>query len=107
MSDQNYAALVDSEVYSSDGSNVGTVTAIVTGDGEPPFLHVDHNGLFGIGTESFLVPVDAIVESGDGKVTVNKTAEAMIGVPAHDSSEEHEPGHFSDAGAWWWRASQI
>lgn len=107
MSDQDYSALVDSAVYSSDGANVGTVTGIVSGDGEAPFLHVDHNGLFGIGTESYLVPVGAITDSGDGKVTIDKSAEELIGVPAHDSHEPHGQGYFSDAAAWWWREPEI
>lgn len=106
MSDQNYQALVGSEVYSSDGSNVGSVTAIAGNDGEAPFLQVEHNGLFGIGAESFLVPVDAITNTEEGKVAVNKSAEEMIGIPAHDSDAPREPGYFSSVYAWWWRANE-
>ena len=104
MSDQNYQALVGSEVYSSDGSNIGSVAKIVSNDGEAPFLQVEHNGLFGIGAESFLVPVDAIASTEEGKVTVNKTAEDLVGIPAHDSDAPKEPGYFSSVYAWWWRA---
>ena len=106
MSAQNYQALVGSEVYSRDGSNVGSVTAIVSNEGETPFLHVEHNGLFGIGAESFLVPVDAITSTEDDKVTVNKTAEEMIGIPAHDSDEPKGQGYFSSLYAWWWRSDE-
>ena len=72
MGSQDYQALVGSEVYSSDGSNVGSVESIVSDDGGTPFLQVHHNGLFGIGAESFLVPTDAVTSTEDGKVTVNK-----------------------------------
>ena len=75
-----------------------------TNDGNGAFLQVHHNGLFGIGAESFLVPVDAITSTEDGKVTVNKTAEDMVGIPAHDGHEPEGEGYFSSVYAWWWRA---
>ena len=106
MSEQNYQALVGSEVYSSDGSNVGSVASIVSNEGETPFLQVHHNGLFGIGAESFLVPTDAITSTEEGKVTVNKTAEEMVGIPAHDAHDPAGEGYFSSMYAWWWRADE-
>lgn len=106
MSGNNYHALVGSEVYSSDGSDVGSVKAIAGNDGETPFLQVEHNGLFAIGADSFLIPVDAITSTEAGKVTVNRSAEQMIGIPAHDSSASSEPGYFSSVYTWWWRANE-
>lgn len=106
MSDQNYQQTVGNEVYSSDGANVGSVAGIVEDAGQGAFLNVHHNGLFGIGAESFLVPVDAITSIEDGKVTLNKTAEDMTGIPAHDGHEPAGEGYFSSIYAWWWRADE-
>jgi sporulation protein YlmC with PRC-barrel domain len=106
MGSQDYQALVGSEVYSSDGSNVGSVESIVSDDGGTPFLQVHHNGLFGIGAESFLVPTDAVTSTEDGKVTVNKTAEDLVGIPAHDGHAPAEPGYFSSLYTWWWHGSE-
>jgi sporulation protein YlmC with PRC-barrel domain len=103
MGGQDYQSLVGSEVYSSDGSNVGSVASIVGDDGSQPFLQVHHNGLFGIGAESFLVPVDAITGTEVGKVTVNKSAEELVGIPPHDEHAPADPGYFSSLYAWWWR----
>jgi len=102
MSDQNYQSSVGSEVYSRDGANVGSVAGIVDNAGQGTFLNVQHNGLFGIGAESYLVPTDAILSVEDGKVTVNKSAEAMVGIPAHDGHEPTGEGYFSSIYAWWW-----
>jgi sporulation protein YlmC with PRC-barrel domain len=106
MSDQNYQALVGSEVYSSDGSNVGSVAGVAGDGGQTPFLEVHQNGLFGIGAESFLVPVDAITNTEPGKVTVNKTAEDLVGIPAHDAHEPKGEGDFTSLYTWWWRANE-
>lgn len=105
MTDQNPASMVGSEVYSVDGANVGTVAAVVDQAGQTTFLQVKHNGLFGIGSESFLVPVDAITASEDGKITVNKSREDLVGVPAHDVEESKQPGFFDSIYAWWWRGN--
>ncbi|MCA9859745.1 MAG: PRC-barrel domain-containing protein [Thermomicrobiales bacterium] len=104
MSASDYQAMVSSEVYSSDGSNVGHVSEIVDQDGTAVFLQVKDNGLFGIGAESFLVPVDAIASTEEGKVTVNRTAEDLVGIPAHDGHEPKSPSYFESLYAWWWRA---
>ena len=106
MSDQNYQSTVGSEVYSRDGANVGSVAEIVDNAGQGAFLNVQDNGLFGIGAESFLVPADAILSVEDGKVTVNKSAEEMTGIPAHDGHEPAGEGYFSSVYAWWWRADE-
>ena len=50
------------------------------------------------------MPVDAITSVEDGKVTVNKSAEEMTGIPAHDGHEPVGEGYFSSIYAWWWRA---
>jgi sporulation protein YlmC with PRC-barrel domain len=105
MADQNPASMVGSEVYSIVGANVGTVAEVVDQAGQPTFLKVKHNGLFGIGTESFLVPVDAITASEDGKLTVNKSREDLVGIPAHDDDEPAQPGFFDSVYAWWWRGN--
>jgi sporulation protein YlmC with PRC-barrel domain len=102
MSDTNYQATVGSEVYTIDGANVGAVAGIEQ-DGDTAFLHVHENGLFGIGTEDFLVPVDKISSIEAGKVTVDRTREDLVGVPAHDSHAPEAPGYFSSLYAWWWR----
>ena len=106
MSERNYQTAVDKEVYSSDGANVGHVTEIVDQDGKPAFLQVKENGLFGIGAEHFLVPVDAVTGIEGDKVTVNKTREDLVGIPAHDSKTQHEPGYFESLFAWWGRANE-
>lgn len=104
MSEQNYQSTVGSEVYSRDGANVGTVKEVVSQDGKPAFLQVDENGILGIGAESFLVPLDGITSIEDGKVTVNRSREDLVGIPAHDSKDPQSPGYFQSLYAWWWKA---
>jgi sporulation protein YlmC with PRC-barrel domain len=104
MSDIDYQSTVGKEVYSRDGANVGHVTELVDQDGKPAFLHVKENGLFGIGAESFLVPLDGITGIDGDHVNVNRTREDLVGIPAHDSKTEHEPGYFQSLYAWWWKA---
>ncbi len=101
MSDQNNEALVGSEVYSIDGANVGSVASIVSDDGAGAFLQVHHNGLFGIGAESFLVPVAAIASTEEGKVTINKSAEDLVGIPAHDGHDPAGESYFTSLFSWW------
>ena len=101
MSDTDYQATVGSEVYSRDGANVGSVKEVVNQEGKPTFLQVTDNGLFGIGAESFLVPFTAITSVEDGKVTVNRTREELVGIPAHDGDEPQSHGYFQSLFAWW------
>jgi hypothetical protein len=105
MSSQNYQAAVGDEVYTSDGANVGAVENIIDQDGKPAFLHVHENGLFGIGTEDFLVPVDKILSIEEGKVTVDRSREDLVGVPAHDTKDDQSPDYFKSVYAWWWKAN--
>jgi sporulation protein YlmC with PRC-barrel domain len=101
MSEIDPQSTVDKEVYTSDGANVGHVTELVEQDGKPAFLHVKENGLFGIGAESFLVPLGAVTGIEGDHVVVNKTREELIGIPAHDESEQHKPGYFQSFYTWW------
>jgi hypothetical protein len=39
-------------------------------------------------------------------VTVNKSAEEMVGIPAHDAHDPAREGYFSSIYAWWWRADE-
>jgi sporulation protein YlmC with PRC-barrel domain len=106
VSENDYQSAVDKEVYTNDGANVGHVTEIVSQDGKPAFLQVKENGLFGIGAESFLVPVDAVTGIDGDHVNVNKSREDLVGIPAHDGHEPKEPGYFESLYAWWWRADE-
>ena len=101
MSDTDYQSTVGSEVYSRDGANVGSVKEVVDQDGKATFLQVKDNGLFGIGAESFLVPLTAITSVEDGKVTVNRTRENLVGIPAHDGNEPKSTGYFQSLYTWW------
>lgn len=101
MSDIDYQSTVGKEVYSSDGANVGHVTELVEQEGKPAFLHVKENGLFGIGAESFLVPLGAITGIDGDHVIVNKSREDLVGIPAHDEKKQDEPGYFHSFYTWW------
>lgn len=101
MSEQNYQSTVGSEVYSRDGANVGSVTQIVDQDGKPAFLQVKDSGLFGIGADSFLVPFSAILSTEEGKITVNRSRQDLVGLPAHDEKEQKSPSYFQSLFAWW------
>lgn len=103
MSDQNYQALVGSEVCSRDGAVVGSVEAIVSNEGQGPFLQVKDSGLFGVGADTFLVPVNAILSTDSDKITVNRSAQGMVGIPANESADPQDQGYFSSLFAWWGR----
>lgn len=95
---------VGQEVYTIDGANVGHVTEVIDQDGKPAFLHVKENGLFGIGAESFLVPLDAVTGIDGDHVNVNKSREDLVGIPAHDGSSDHDPDYYHSFFTWWARA---
>ena len=104
MSEIDPQATVGKEVYSSDGANVGHVANLVDQDGKPAFLNVKENGLFGIGAENFLVPLNGVTGIDGDHVNVDKSREDLVGIPAHDGHDEHEPGYFQSLYAWWWKA---
>jgi sporulation protein YlmC with PRC-barrel domain len=101
MSDIDPQSTVGKEVYSSDGANVGHVSDLVEQDGKPTFLNVKENGLFGIGAENFLVPLNAITGVEGDQVTVNRSREDLVGIPAHDGHEPHSPSYFQSLFTWW------
>ena len=101
--DSNYQDAIGDEVVSRDGATVGHVKKIVDQPGQQPFLQVEDDGLFGIGAQHFLVPVDAILSINDGKVQVNRTKQDLVGIPAHSDDEPYAPAYFESLYSWWWR----
>lgn len=74
-------ALIDSQVVSSDGKNVGEVAAIQRdADGKVTELHADIGGFLGIGqTRVRLMPSQFLVS--DNRVRLTLTAEQVNSLP--------------------------
>src|SRR5919107_5088323 len=71
--DANANALLDHYVYDRDGEKLGTVKDLYLDeeDGEVRFLDVGAGGFLGIGEKHFMVPMEAVTDTG-GVVTIEQ-----------------------------------
>ncbi len=75
------------QVYSGGGEEIGTVEDLYVDEEEREvrFLGVRAGGLLGIGEKHFLVPVEAVSEVEEGRVTVEPSREKVLGSPPFDT----------------------
>jgi sporulation protein YlmC with PRC-barrel domain len=76
--------LLDSDVYDRDGERLGTVKDLYV-DGEEGeevrFLDVGTGGFLGLGEKHFMIPMEAVIGTGGGEVTIDHSREKMEGSP--------------------------
>ncbi len=71
------------DVYYRDGQKVGTVEDFYV-DGEERkvrFLHVGVGGFLGIGEKHFLIPVEAVRDANEDRVSIDQSRERVLGAP--------------------------
>jgi sporulation protein YlmC with PRC-barrel domain len=75
------------DVYDADGEKVGSVDDLYI-DGQERkvrFLEVSAGGFLGIGEKHFLVPVEAVKEVGEARITLESGNEEVVESPPFDT----------------------
>jgi sporulation protein YlmC with PRC-barrel domain len=80
---------IDSE---QNGEEIGKVDDLLVDQREKKvrFIEISSGGVLGIGDRKFLMPVDAITEIDDQKVTVGQNRQKITGAPPYDPRREWE-----------------
>ena len=84
--DATAKALLDSDVYDRDGEKIGTVKDLYLDeeDKDVRFLDVGAGGLLGLGEKHFMVPMEAVTDTGS-VVTIEQSREKVEGSPELDT----------------------
>ena len=87
-------ALLDSDVYDQDGERMGTVKDLYidTEDGDVRFLDVGTGGFLGLGEKHFMIPMEAVTDTGSG-VTIEQSREKVEGSPVVDTKGVSEDAY--------------
>jgi sporulation protein YlmC with PRC-barrel domain len=80
------------KVVDKDGETIGEVSDLIVDDRETHvrFLEVASGGLFGLGRQKSLIPVDAITRISDDAVYINQTRQRIAEAPPYDPDLIHE-----------------
>jgi sporulation protein YlmC with PRC-barrel domain len=80
------------KVITKDQETIGEVTDLVVDDRETHvrFLEVASGGLFGLGRQTSLIPVDAITHISDEAVYITQTRQRIAEAPPYDPDLIHE-----------------
>jgi sporulation protein YlmC with PRC-barrel domain len=84
--DATAKALLDGDVCDRDGKKIGTVKDLYvdTEDGDVRFLDVGAGGFLGLGEKHFMIPMEAVTDTGSG-VTIEQSREKVEGSPVVDT----------------------
>jgi sporulation protein YlmC with PRC-barrel domain len=79
-------------IIDKDGETIGEVSDLIVDNRETHvrFLEVASGGLFGLGRQKSLIPVDAITRIGDDAVYINQTRQRISEAPPYDPDLIHE-----------------
>lgn len=71
------------DVYDREGNEIGTIEDLYadTEERKVRFLDVGAGGFLGIGERRFLIPVEAVTDVGEDRVTIEQDTEKVIGSP--------------------------
>jgi sporulation protein YlmC with PRC-barrel domain len=80
------------KVIDKNGETIGEVSDLIVDDRETRvrFLEVASGGLFGLGRQKSLIPVDAITRTSDDAVYINQTRQRISEAPPYDPDLIHE-----------------
>ena len=75
-----------------DGETIGEMSDLIVDNRETHvrFLEVASGGLFGLGRQKSLIPVDAIIRISDDAVYINQTRQRISDAPPYDPDLIHE-----------------
>lgn len=90
-------------VLDDAGEEVGHVRDLVvdTEANKVRFLQIGAGGFFGIGEESFLIPVDAVTRVEPDTVSIDRSRERMRDVPRYQPELAVGPDYYEDLYSWW------
>lgn len=99
----------DRDVKDRNGEDLGKVKDLLVDDTEKRvrFLEVASGGFLGIGQDTTLIPVDAIISITDDEVRIDQTRDFVAGAPAYDPDLVREPDFYAGNlgyygyGSWW------
>jgi sporulation protein YlmC with PRC-barrel domain len=80
------------KVIAKDGETIGEMSDLIVDNRETHvrFLEVASGGLFGLGRQKLLIPVDAIIRISDDAVYINQTRQRISDAPPYDPDLIHE-----------------
>ena len=86
-------------VYDREGQRMGEVEELYVDrqEREVRFLEVGTGGFLGIGSRRFLVPVEAVVEVSEGRVTIEPDRTQKVSGPAPFDAKVAPPARMADA----------
>jgi uncharacterized protein YrrD len=86
------------KVQDTDGVQLGHLADVLIDENAQKvrFLQVAHGGLFGVGATHSFIPIEAVVDVGNGVVTVSTTVHQVTGAPRFDPAVVEDERHFSD-----------
>lgn len=90
-------------VLDAAGQEVGEVRDLVVDSdaAKVRFLQVGAGGFFGLGEETFLVPVDAVKYIQEGSVYIDRIRDGMREVPRYDPELAAHESYYEDLYSWW------
>lgn len=91
------------KVLDSQGEEIGEVDDLLIDDVEMKvrMLRVEHGGILSIGTDHFLVPVDAVTSVTDGAVHIDRQRSRLTDVSGYDPAVTYEETYYADVYEWW------
>ena len=87
--------LRDKDAYDSKGEHIGTVEHLYMDrqTKEVRYLGVGVGGFLGMGEKHFLLPLEAIADVSDDRVTLNQEREKITGSPDYDPGVAPTPDY--------------
>ncbi|HWC33138.1 MAG TPA: PRC-barrel domain-containing protein, partial [Actinomycetota bacterium] len=85
-------------VVDATGDEIGDVKSLLIDEDERKvrFLEVESGGFLGLGSETRLVPVDAVTRVEENAVHVDQTRESVHGSPAYDPELEQDAAYYGE-----------
>ncbi|PRY10060.1 PRC-barrel domain-containing protein [Kineococcus rhizosphaerae] len=85
-------------VRDTSGEELGKVADLMV-DAEADqvrMLRIEHGGLLGIGAETLLLPVEAVVTIADDEVIVDQTRDRVASAPAYEPELADQTGYYDN-----------
>jgi sporulation protein YlmC with PRC-barrel domain len=75
------------DVYDNEGNKIGDVKDLYVDEAERKvrFLDVGAGGFLGIGEKHFMIPVEAVTDVGEDRVTIEQDTEKVTSSPPFDT----------------------
>ena len=75
------------DVYDNEGNEIGDVKDLYVDEAERKvrFLNIKAGGFLGIGEKQFMLPVEAVTDVGDDRVTIEQGKERVMESPPFDT----------------------